>query len=216
MEEADRGRGLKEYILSQIVKNGPVPFSQFMEWCLYHREFGYYQSGHAEIGKRGDYYTGPSVHALFGYLIARQLFQMADILNGESFDIFEIGGGKGHLCSDILTWARRNAPRFYRRLHYYLLETSSPFLKEQEQRLSEYEKEGKVFWIEADEFEKGNVRIEGSFLSNELVDAFPVHRVVSDQGDLKEIYVTYQDGQFQERWRKPSDPRLQIFLNLWK
>ena len=212
MEEADRGRGLKDYIFSQIAKNGPVPFAQFMEWCLYHREFGYYQSGNAEIGKKGDYYTGPSVHPLFGYLIARQLFQMADILDGEAFDIFEMGGGKGHLCSDILTWAQRNAPHFYRRLHYYLLETSFPFLKEQERRLSDYEREGKVSWVDAEEFEKGNVRIEGCFLSNELVDAFPVHRVVSDRGELKEIYLACEDGQFQERRANPSDPRIADFL----
>ena len=212
MEEAERGRGLKRYILSQIEESGPVPFSKFMEWCLYHPEFGYYRSGKPEIGKGGDYYTASSVNALFGHLIAKQLFQMAEILQGKSFDIFEMGGGTGYLCSDILSWAKRKAPHFYRLLNYHLLETSSHFLKEQKHRLSEYEREGKVFWIDPEGFEKGRLDIEGCFLSNELVDAFPVHRVVFDQGDLREIYVTYENGQFHEQWAKPSDPRIPDFF----
>jgi SAM-dependent MidA family methyltransferase len=204
MEKAERRRGLKRYIFFQIEKNGPVPFSRFMEWCLYHPEFGYYGAGKADIGKEGDYYTASSVHALFGHLIAKQLLQMAEILQGNSFDIFEMGGGKGYLCSDILTWAKRKAPGFYHRLNYYLLETSSSFLGEQKQRLAEYEKEGKVFWIDSEGFEKGRIRIEGCFLSNELVDAFPVHRVVFNQGNLEEVRKRSISGAMGKTFRPPN------------
>ena len=38
--------------------------------------------------------------------------------------------------------------------------------------------------------------IDGCFLSNELVDAFPVHRVVFQGGRLREIYVGERDGGF--------------------
>ena len=38
--------------------------------------------------------------------------------------------------------------------------------------------------------------IDGCFLSNELVDAFPVHRVVVQGGRLREIYVGERDGGF--------------------
>jgi SAM-dependent MidA family methyltransferase len=114
MEEEDRGQEevLKRFILSQIEERGPVPFAQFMEWCLYHPDYGYYQSGRAKIGRDGDYYTGSSVHPLFGHLIANQLFQMAEIVGGETFDVVEMGGGRGLLCKDILDWASKNSPSF--------------------------------------------------------------------------------------------------------
>jgi len=210
MEKEERGHGeeLRTLILSQIKERGAVPFSQFMQWCLYHPEFGYYRSERPKIGKDGDYYTSPCVHPLFGGMIAKQLSQMADLLGGETFDVAEMGGGRGFLCEDILNWAKKNRPAFYHFLRYHLLESGTHFLKEQRERLFEYEKEGTVLWMGPEEFEDGKAQIEGCFLSNELIDAFPVHRVVLDHGDLKEIYVTQHDGQLKEDWSKPSDPRI--------
>ena len=210
MEKEQKGQGeeLRRLILSQIKERGPVPFSQFMQWCLYHPEHGYYLSERPKIGKDGDYYTSPCVHPLFGGMIAKQLSQMAGLLGGDTFDVVEIGGGRGFLCEDILNWAKKNRPAFYHLLRYRLLESATHFLKEQKERLSEYEKEGKVFWIEPEDFEDGKNQIQGCFLSNELIDAFPVHRVVFDHGDLKEIYVTQHDGQLKEDWSEPSDPRI--------
>ncbi len=211
-EKRDREENLRRFIFSQIEKRGSLPFSQFMDWCLYHPEYGYYQSEGVTIGKQGDYYTSPSVSPLFGHLIAKQLFQMAEILGREAFDVVEMGGGRGFLCKDILDWAKRSAPAFYQQLRYHLVETSAPFSKEQRERLSEKEREGRVFWIEPKQFEDGEVQMEGCFLSNELVDAFPVHRVIVDRGELKEIYVTHRDGRFEEQWGKLSDPRIASYF----
>ena len=190
---------LRRFILSQIEKGGPIPFSQFMEWCLYHPEYGYYQSERPKIGRDGDYYTSPCVHPLFGSLIARQLSQMSEQLGVETFDVVEMGGGRGFLCEDVLQWARKNSSVFYQRLRYHLIETAPSFLKEQRERLSEYKKEGKIFWMDREAFEEGKVQIEGCFLSNELVDAFPVHQVIFDHGELKEIYVAQDHGQLKEQ-----------------
>ena len=192
MEKAgrDREEGLRGFILSEIEKKGPIPFSQFMKWCLYHPGYGYYRTEGAKIGREGDYYTSPCVHPLFGHLVAKQLFQMAEVLGGGRFDVLEMGGGRGFLCEDILDWAKTNRSSFYHRLRYLLLETAPHLLKEQRERLSEHEREGRVCWIGPEEFRNGKVEIEGCLLSNELVDAFPVHRVVFDRGHLKEIYVT--------------------------
>jgi SAM-dependent MidA family methyltransferase len=214
MEKEKRSpeEALRRFILTYIEENGPIPFSQFMEWCLYHPEYGYYSSKRTKIGKEGDYYTSPCVHPLFGHLIAKQLFQMAVILGGETFDVIEMGGGRGFLCEDILDWSRKKAPAFYDRLKYHLFETAPHFLKEQRERFSEQEKEGKVSWVNPEAFEKGEVQIQGCFVSNELVDAFPVHRVVLDHGNLKEIYVTQENGRFEERWGEPSDPRIVDYI----
>jgi SAM-dependent MidA family methyltransferase len=214
MEKDEKGvsGGLKNWILSQIREKGPVPFSQFMEWCLYHPRGGYYQSGRTRIGKAGDYYTNPCVHPLFGGMIAKQLTQMAEILGAETFEVVEMGGAKGYLCQDILQWSKEKEPLFYRQIKYTLLETALPFLEEQKERLQAWEKEGKVLWMDPEEFAGGRIQQAGCFLSNELVDAFPVHRVVFDQGRLKEIYVSQEDGQLEEKWGEISDPRIADYV----
>jgi SAM-dependent MidA family methyltransferase len=211
-KKENRSEELKQFILSQIKGKGPSPFSQFMEWCLYHPQYGYYQSGGSKIGKEGDYYTSPCVHPLFGGMVAKQLFQMAEILGEENFDIVEMGGGRGFLCQDILDWAKKKAPHFFCGLKYTLLETNSHFIKEQKERLRPYEKEGKIDWMDLETFEKGKDRIAGCILSNELVDAFPVHQVVFDNGKLKEVYVTRHHDQLKEVMDEPSDPRILTYF----
>jgi SAM-dependent MidA family methyltransferase len=214
MEEEKRSRGerLRQFIFSQIEQRGAVPFSQFMEWCLYHPDEGYYRSGEMDIGRDGDFYTSPCVHPLFGGLIAKQLSQMSERLGGTFFDVAEQGGGKGFLCKDIFHWAKQKVPTFYERLRYHLIEASPHLLKEQKERLAEYQKEGKVFWIDPEAFEQGRTFIEGCFLSNELVDAFPVHQVICDRETLKEVYVTQDHGQLKEHWGEPSDPRISSYF----
>ncbi len=207
----NRSEALKEWIHSQIEEKGPVPFSQFMEWCLYHPQYGYYRSGGSTIGKEGDYYTSSCVNPIFGGMVAKQLSQMADILDEEGkerFDIVEMGGGRGFLCKDILDRAKKKLPQFFRRLQYTLLETNPHFLKEQRERLRSYEEEGKVSWMNPEIFEKGEASFTGCILSNELVDAFPVHSVVLANGKLREFYVTQDHGQLREVMGEPSDPRL--------
>jgi SAM-dependent MidA family methyltransferase len=207
-----REESLKSFILSQIEERGPVPFSQFMEWCLYHPSYGYYSTDRIRIGKDGDYFTSSCVHSLFGHLIAKQLHQMAGILGGGTFDIIEMGAGGGFLCQDILDWSKKNAPSFWDRLQYYLIERAPHFLKEQREKLAKWEEEGKVHWLPLEAFEAGRTQWEGCFLSNELVDAFPVHRIVLDHGNVKEVYVTQQNGAFAEQWGDLSDPRIEGYL----
>jgi SAM-dependent MidA family methyltransferase len=76
----------------------------------------------------------------------------------------------------------------------------------------EHQKEGKVFWINPEAFEQGKCLIEGCFLSNELVDAFPVHQVIFNRGILKEVYVTQDHGQLKEQWGELSDPRIASYF----
>ena len=210
MKENDPRSGdcLRNFILAQIRESGPVTFARFMEWCLYHPDDGYYHSEGTKTGKGGDYYTAPCVHPFFGRLVARQLMQMSELLGTERFTVVEMGAGRGFLCRDILDWASRSAPAFYRRLDYRLFDASRRRVEEQRETLALYEREGKVTWGEAGELEKGEQMIEGCFLSNELVDAFPVHRVVFQDGKLREIYVGEQDGGFVEVLGDLSSPEI--------
>jgi SAM-dependent MidA family methyltransferase len=206
-------RGLRQFVLSKMNAEGPIPFSRFMEWCLYHPDYGYYQSERVKIGIEGDYYSSPCVHPLFGYLVGSQLAQMAEFVGGETFSVVEMGGGRGFLCKDILDWAKKKEPTFYDRLQCYLLEKAPLAVKDQRERLSPYEKEEKVFWRDPERFEEGMHGLDGCFLSNELVDAFPVHRVIRHEGTLREIYVTQRDDQFAEDSGDLSDPRIAAYLD---
>jgi SAM-dependent MidA family methyltransferase len=54
--------------------------------------------------------------------------------------------------------------------------------------------------------------VTGCILSNELLDAMPVHRVVGRHGRLREIYVTWRDGQLAEEEEEPSSPAISARL----
>ncbi|HKS76627.1 MAG TPA: hypothetical protein VJQ82_25660, partial [Terriglobales bacterium] len=87
---------LREKIEREILQRGAIPFSRYMDLCLYDPEFGYY-AGHAEqFGKAGDFYTSSDVHAVFGRLLARQFEEMWRGLGCPSrIEVRELGPGRG-------------------------------------------------------------------------------------------------------------------------
>lgn len=204
--------GLRDFILANIRESGPVTFARFMEWCLYHPDYGYYHSEGTKTGKGGDYYTAPCVHPFFGRMVGRQLLQMSELVGTERFSVVEMGAGRGFLCRDILDWASQSAPAFYSRLDYRLCDVSRRRVDEQKETLAPFLREGKVSWGEAGEWEAGNRTLDGCFLSNELVDAFPVHRVLFQDGRLREIYVGEQDGGFVEAPGEISSPEIGAYF----
>ena len=67
---------LRQKIEHEIRDRGPIPFSRYMELCLYDPELGYYSRNAEQFGKAGDFYTSSDVHAVFGRLLARQFDEM--------------------------------------------------------------------------------------------------------------------------------------------
>ena len=57
---------LRRKIVQEIRERGPIPFSRYMELCLYDPQFGYYSRDVEQFGKAGDFYTSSDVHAVFG------------------------------------------------------------------------------------------------------------------------------------------------------
>lgn len=188
---------------ARIAETGGLPFAEFMAACLYHPRFGYYMTPRERIGKGGDFFTSSSVHALFGRLIARQLVQMSALLGGDTFQVVEQGAGEGHLALDILDALAAEAPALYARLRYTLVEVGPASREHQARTLAAHAE--RVAWCGADEW-----RIDsGCYLSNELVDAFPVHVVEQRQGALREVFVVNGEGEaFVEELREPSTPAL--------
>ncbi len=179
-----------------------ICFADFMEQALYHPQYGYYIAPRNRIGKSGDFFTSSSVNPLFGRLVSRQLAQMAELLSAETFQIVEQGGGEGHLALDILDALAEEVPELYARLTYTLVEVSQDNHQRQAKTLDAHS--DKVVWSDESDWSIAS----GCFLSNELVDAFPVHVVEKHSGTLQEVFVVSRDDAFAEEVRLSTDPRL--------
>jgi len=197
---ADQNYELVSLIRQQIDSSGGIPFADFMQQALYHPEYGYYTAARQRIGKQGDFFTSSSVHSCFGRLIARQLVQMWQLLGQGRFVIAEQGAGEGHLCLDILDALAEEAPEFYSVLEYRLVEISPDNRQRQRAMLTRHLDSGRVSWCEFADL----LGMEGCFLSNELIDAFPVHLIEKHGGELREIYVVNDGHGFAEELRAPS------------
>ena len=192
----------------QIDSAAGITFAKFMEQALYHPEYGYYTAERERIGKKGDFFTSSSVHSCFGRLIARQLEQMWQLLGRGDFVIVEQGAGEGHLCLDILDALSETAPEFYDYLEYRLIEISPDNRQRQEELLQHHLSSGRVTWCELADMQE----IQGCFISNELLDAFPVHLIEKHAGELREIYVVNKDGCFSEELRPLSSNSIEEYF----
>ena len=198
-------------IRRRIARHGPITFAEFMAAALY-GPGGYYTRPTAGA----DYYTGPLVHPAFGALLAVQLFHLWALLERpDPFNVLEPGGGDGLLCRDILTAVHHLPDGFGDAINYTVIDRRP-----------------------AAGWEHGfpnAARVVGDFLaldqasarspahcvlSNELLDAMPVHRVRMEGGHLRELYVAIEsdvadgyEGALVEQPGELSTPHLQSRLS---
>jgi SAM-dependent MidA family methyltransferase len=205
-------------ISSEIIKSGPIPFVRFMELALYHPQYGYYMRqsdgvDHGPIGWSGDFYTSSDVHPILGRAIATQARQMDELLGRPTpFTIVEMGAGKGLLARDCLAAIHAGQDDFASRVRYVLIERSPVMRNLQRQNLAPWlGKAGLVTWMEGlDRLAPQGVT--GLLFSNELIDAFPVHRIRVKDGRTEEIYVDYRNGRFVECLKPLSTAALAHYL----
>jgi len=136
---------LRRKIEAEIAKCGPIPFSRYMEMCLYDPDFGYYSRHASQFGKAGDFYTSSDVHAVFGRLLARQFEEMWRVLGSpEALVIRELGPGRGLLARDVLDWSEKKFPQFFRALRYELIEQSCGLRARIAETLTRHTQSGKA------------------------------------------------------------------------
>lgn len=202
--ESDLGALIADRIRSN--PQGQITFAEFMDLASYHPQLGYYSRPGRVIGPRGDYYTSVQVSPVFAELLAEHLREMWIGLGEPSpFHIVEMGAGDGTLATDLLSYVRDHHPGLWSTVEYRIVERSQGLIAQQRQRLREFER---VSWWELNQI--GPETVTGCFFSNELLDAFPVHRVELRGGQLKEIYVRISpDSQrFEEHLAEVSTPRI--------
>ena len=167
---------LADQIRREIIDAGPLPFARFMARALYDPTDGYYAQPDRAPGRPGDFFTSVSAGALFGELWALQfatwLEPIAALDAAPPLSIVEAGAHDGQFAADTLAWLHTQRPALWERLRYVILEPLANRETRQRTQLARFA--DKIQWIKDwDEID----RLRGIVFSNELLDAFPVHRL---------------------------------------
>jgi SAM-dependent MidA family methyltransferase len=202
----------EQAIRERIAREGRITFRDFMEMALYTAPGAYYASAGEKLGGRGDYFTSPELHPSFGALLARQMEQVWLALGRPPrFSVVETGPGTGALARDILSYTLRHAPAFHAAVEYLLVERSPDLARRQLRTLAEA-------GISPLPRHAGSLlslperSVVGCFLSNELLDAFPVHRVRVEAGGLHEIYVETSEDALRDAAGAPSTEEISAYF----
>ena len=172
---------LAERLTELIRREGAITFHDWMKAALYDPEHGYYQRSDRERwGREGDYRTSPERSQLFAATFARYFARLYEELHRpEQWTIVECGAGDGSFAAGVLNTLADQFPAVFDATKYVVCEVNRDALK----RLGEF---GDRVQFSAD-----LIPVEtGIYFSNELLDAFPVHRVVKDEQGLSELYVS--------------------------
>jgi SAM-dependent MidA family methyltransferase len=184
------GDRLAERIRGEVLAaGGALPFSQYMELCLYSPALGYYSAGLRKFGADGDFVTAPEISPLFGQCLAQYCAPVLQTLGGG--DILEIGAGSGRLAVDLLAGLEQ---RDRLPVRYLILERSAD-LRERQQALLGAELPrlaGRVAWLDG----LPEAGLRGVVLANEVLDAMPVERFRWDGTQVDRLCVQEEGGRF--------------------
>jgi len=184
----------------EIAAHGPMPFSQYMERCLYAPGLGYYSAGKTKFGEAGDFVTAPELGDLFARCVANATYPVIQLL-GDNADFLELGGGSGAFAeAAIKAFAASGAmPR-----RYYILEPSADLRERQRERLEAAlpsELFAHVLWLDRPPEQDW----QGVLFANEVIDALPTTRFAMKAGEVYEEYVALDGEGRLMRVDRPAD-----------
>jgi len=223
---------LREQIEREIRGRGPIPFSRYMQVCLYDPSHGYYAAHAGQFGKAGDFYTSSDVHAVFGRLLARQFDEIWQALDRPpKIEILELGPGRGLFARDVLDWSNKKFPDFFAALTYTLQEASPALRARLQETLREHLDAGKAAVPEerpnlAQRFSAGTREQDDQIpegrptgpsrtlapetplivFANEFFDALPVE-ILSAHGKL---HLALENNRLRETWLPPLAEELEF------
>ena len=188
---------IEEALRSRISREGAIPFHTFMDIALYSPQYGYY----ARRGPGRDYKTAPRISPAFGHLLAAAFERFHEFLGRpDTLDITEVGAGSGELARAISGYLEGKQLALASAIRYLAIDHRPPtdFVHPRLQ------------WRPATSQMPDSHRSEqrdGIVFSNELYDAFPVHRIVGTWEDPAEIWVSMDDGRLKTTIGPLSDRR---------
>jgi SAM-dependent MidA family methyltransferase len=177
---------LSDRLRDRIKRRGPITFHDWMQAALYDERDGYYRrADRIRQGRAGDYRTAPEISPLFGATFANYFAQCySDLGSPDNWAIFEMGAGRGDFAHAVLNTLRTSFPDVFAATRYLIGEIGDETQKTAAQKLRDYSDR-----VEFQALEQLTSPFPGIIFSNELLDAFPVHRVIGSDGGLKELCV---------------------------
>jgi SAM-dependent MidA family methyltransferase len=186
---------------------GPITFAKYMDACLYDPRHGYY----TRVGQspRRDYFTSVDASPIFGRLLARQFQEMwVQLGRPAEFLLVEPGAGTGVLAAQILDFTAESTPEFYSALQYIAVERSAVRRAAVAATLAPHLATNHFAMVSD---MPGQIP-SGCIFSNEFFDALPIHRLVREGSELREIYVGLGDNGLCEQFGALSSPALAEYL----
>lgn len=127
---------LLQKLFTQIKFSGPIALDEYMNICLYDRDYGYYTTKEYIFGEKGDFITSPELSQMFGETISVFLYKiLEDSFNfSKTWDLVEIGAGNGYLMADLIN-SMVDLKQF-NGLNVSIIETSDRLIKIQQENIN--------------------------------------------------------------------------------
>lgn len=194
---------LPNRLRERIKRDGPISFRDWMQAALYDECDGYYSTHEMRQGRAGDYRTAPESSSLFAATFARYFARLfAELGSPAPFTIIEVGAGTGEFAHGVLATLHSKHQRVFAATEYVIEELGAGSRERCVARLSEF---GDRVTVESPSVNEGlQLRPDGwtresraqIIFSNELIDAFPIHRVTMKNGALRELCVGVDGHRF--------------------
>lgn len=198
---------IEQYITEQLavglplveLNNGAGPvrcitFKEYMGLCLYDEQGGgYYRAGPVRVGRGGDFYTSSGIGEVLAESLVQHLASYSQDAQ-EELVVMEWGAGTGRLSRQLNEiWNRRFTGRSCG-LKQVIVEDHPAHMQEARLYFSQQsaKRQPQVQFLtskEAMQDEKLWQSERTVVIANELLDAFPVHRIVKAGGELVELGV---------------------------
>ena len=160
---------------TRIASDGPIPIADYMAYCLWDPEHGYYATKNS-IGRAGDFITASEISQVFGELLGlwagvvwRENFQAP-----ERVTLAEYGPGRGSLMRDALK-SSRVVPGFLEATRVCLVEMSSVLQHLQQEALAGITVP--IAWSQ----NLAGFSAPAIIIANEFLDAWPVTQWVKTE-----------------------------------
>jgi SAM-dependent MidA family methyltransferase len=198
-DERAHSAALTALIRAEIEACDAIPFSRFMELCLYAPGLGYYSAGRTKFGAAGDFVTAPELGSLFARTVAASLAPSLREI-GPHAQFVELGGGSGAFAVAAL---RELAELDAVPARYAILEPSADLRERQRDRIGAQLPAAiaeRVAWIERPPEDDW----QGVLFANEVIDALPTTRFAIAAGEVFEEHVA-RDGDVFVITDRPAD-----------
>ncbi|CAK9825793.1 Protein arginine methyltransferase NDUFAF7, mitochondrial [Anthophora retusa] len=213
-----KSENLYHYLHSKILACGPIAVAEYMKEVLTNPTLGYYMNKDV-FGKQGDFITSPEITQLFGEMIAIWIIHEKQKISENTFQIVELGPGRGTLIKDILQVFKQF--RLLNGVSIHLVEVSPALSLIQAKNLCKtfkehavetneskensvaYYREGvteddvKLFWYKSVQDVPKDFSV---FLAHEFFDALPIHKFQKTERGWTEVLVDIIEGSNEEKF----------------